>query len=75
MLIKIRFGFVANAVGLWDASLSKSLTFTRYSALPKEERMGKQKNLAMHKLVEEISSIRGVKCLQAPLLSDKKVSA
>ncbi|MFE8695909.1 UV DNA damage repair endonuclease UvsE [Cytobacillus sp. FJAT-53684] len=41
--MKIRFGFVANAIGLWDASPSKSLTFTRYSALSKEDRMEKLK--------------------------------
>jgi len=35
--MKIRFGFVANALGLWDASPSKTLTFSRYSALPKQE--------------------------------------
>lgn len=41
--MKIRFGYVANALGLWDASPSKTLTFTRYSALPKEERLEKLK--------------------------------
>lgn len=35
--MKIRFGYVANALGLWDASPSKALTFSRYSALPKQE--------------------------------------
>ena len=35
--MKIRFGYVANALGLWDASPSKALTFFRYSALPKQE--------------------------------------
>ena len=39
--MKIRFGYVANALGLWDASPSKSLTFARYSALPKQETNGK----------------------------------
>ncbi len=41
--MKIRFGYVASALGLWDASPSKSLTFTRYSMLPKDERMEKLK--------------------------------
>lgn len=41
--MKIRFGYVANAVGLWDASPSKTLTFTRYSMLPTNERMEKLK--------------------------------
>ncbi|WML42373.1 UV DNA damage repair endonuclease UvsE [Neobacillus sp. OS1-2] len=41
--MRIRFGYVANALGLWDASPSKALTFARYSALPKHERMEKLK--------------------------------
>ena len=41
--MRIRFGYVANVLGLWDASPSKTLTFTRYSALPKEERLEKLK--------------------------------
>jgi UV DNA damage endonuclease len=41
--MKIRFGYVANALGLWDASPSKTLTFTRYSMLPTNERMEKLK--------------------------------
>lgn len=41
--MKIRFGYVANALGLWDASPSKALTFSRYSALPKSERLEKLK--------------------------------
>lgn len=42
-MMRIRFGYVANALGLWDASPSKALTFARYSALPKHERMEKLK--------------------------------
>ncbi|WP_062105401.1 UV DNA damage repair endonuclease UvsE [Bacillus niameyensis] len=41
--MKIRFGYVANALGLWDASPSKALTFSRYSLLPKSERLEKLK--------------------------------
>ncbi|MDQ0157652.1 UV DNA damage repair endonuclease UvsE [Robertmurraya andreesenii] len=41
--MKIRFGYVANALGLWNASPSKALTFARYSALPKNERLEKLK--------------------------------
>lgn len=48
--MKIRFGYVANALGLWDASPSKSLTFARYSALPKEERMEKLKSVTAENL-------------------------
>ncbi len=48
--MKIRFGYVANALGLWNASPSKALTFTRYSALPKEERMDKLKEVTAQNL-------------------------
>lgn len=41
--MKIRFGYVASALGLWDASPSKTLTFTRYKTLSKSERMDKLK--------------------------------
>jgi UV DNA damage endonuclease len=43
--MKIRFGYVASALGLWDASPSKTLTFARYSALSKSERMDKLKSV------------------------------
>ena len=39
--MKIRFGYVASALGLWDVNPSKTLTFTRYSKLPRHERMEK----------------------------------
>ncbi|MBU8878245.1 UV DNA damage repair endonuclease UvsE [Bacillus sp. FJAT-29790] len=48
--MKIRFGYVANAVGLWDASPSKTLTFARYSALPKNERLEKLKSITAQNL-------------------------
>src|SRR5690606_15413773 len=50
-IMRIRFGYVANALGLWDASPSKSLTFARYSALPKEERMDKLKLITAQNLL------------------------
>ena len=37
----IRFGYVSTAISLWNASPSKTLTFTRYKQLDKEERMNK----------------------------------
>ncbi|WP_075981891.1 UV DNA damage repair endonuclease UvsE [Bacillus massilinigeriensis] len=49
--MKIRFGYVANAVALWDASPSKSLTFARYSALPKTERMEKLKEVTAQNIL------------------------
>ena len=48
--MKIRFGYVANALGLWDASPSKTLTFSRYSTLPKDERMEKLKSITAQNL-------------------------
>ncbi|WP_456273019.1 UV DNA damage repair endonuclease UvsE [Bacillus sp. AK031] len=36
--MQLRLGFVANALALWDASPSKTMTFKRYSELPAEER-------------------------------------
>ncbi|WP_438317332.1 UV DNA damage repair endonuclease UvsE [Sporosarcina sp. FA9] len=48
--MKIRFGYVANALGLWDASPSKTLTFTRYKTLSKSERMEKLKSVTAQNL-------------------------
>ncbi|MEH7345622.1 UV DNA damage repair endonuclease UvsE [Bacillus sp. JJ1532] len=48
--MKIRFGYVANALGLWDASPSKTVTFARYSTLPKDERMEKLKSITAQNL-------------------------
>jgi UV DNA damage endonuclease len=39
--VKVRIGFVANSLSLWDASPSKTLTFKRFTALPESERMDK----------------------------------
>ncbi len=39
--MKVRFGYVAHAMELWDASPSKTLTFKRYQTLPKNERLEK----------------------------------
>lgn len=48
--MKIRFGYVANALGLWDASPSKTLTFKRYQILPKQERLEKLKTITAQNL-------------------------
>ncbi|WP_066298568.1 UV DNA damage repair endonuclease UvsE [Bacillus sp. FJAT-29937] len=48
--MRIRFGYVANALGLWDASPSKTVTFARYSTLPKDERMEKLKSITAQNL-------------------------
>ena len=46
--MKIRFGYVSTAITLWDASPSKTLTFTRYQQLSEQER--KEKLLELTKL-------------------------
>lgn len=46
--MKIRFGYVSTAITLWDASPSKTLTFTRYQQLSEQER--REKLLALTKL-------------------------
>ncbi|MGM0830778.1 MAG: UV DNA damage repair endonuclease UvsE [Bacillota bacterium] len=43
--MKVRLGFVANSLSLWDASPAKTMTFKRYSVLPKEERMDRLKEV------------------------------
>ncbi|WP_282138383.1 UV DNA damage repair endonuclease UvsE [Rossellomorea aquimaris] len=43
--MKVRLGFVANSLSLWDASPAKTMTFKRYSDLPKEERMDRLKEV------------------------------
>lgn len=48
--MKIRFGYVANALGLWDSSPSKTITFTQYSKLPKKERIEKLKSITAQNL-------------------------
>jgi UV DNA damage endonuclease len=39
--MKIRFGYVSHAISLWEASPARTVTFTRYQQLRKEERMDK----------------------------------
>ncbi|WP_374055250.1 UV DNA damage repair endonuclease UvsE [Rossellomorea sp. FM04394] len=43
--MKVRLGFVANSLSLWDASPAKTMTYKRYSELPKEERMDRLKEV------------------------------
>ncbi|MGM0853810.1 MAG: UV DNA damage repair endonuclease UvsE [Bacillota bacterium] len=43
--MKVRLGFVANSLSLWDASPAKTMTYKRYSDLPKEERMDRLKEV------------------------------
>ncbi|MGE6754879.1 UV DNA damage repair endonuclease UvsE [Rossellomorea sp. NPDC071047] len=43
--MKVRLGFVANSLSLWDASPAKTMTYKRYTELPKEERMDRLKEV------------------------------
>lgn len=49
--MKIRFGFVAHALELWDASPSKTLTFTRYKQLGKDERFERLKAITYQNII------------------------
>ena len=39
--MKIRFGYVSHALSLWDCSPAKTLTFTRWKKMKKDERLDK----------------------------------
>jgi len=43
--MKIRFGYVSTAITLWEASPSRTLTFTRYSKMTETERVDKLMSL------------------------------
>ena len=48
--MRIRFGYVANALGLWDATPSGTLTFARYQKLSTLEREDKLKEVTARNL-------------------------
>lgn len=52
--MKIRFGYVSTAISLWEASPSRTVTFTRYQQLSKEEQSAKLLELT----AENIKSTR-----------------
>lgn len=39
--MKFRFGYVAHAISLWDATPAKTITFTRYQQLSRQDRLEK----------------------------------
>ncbi|AST93793.1 UV damage endonuclease UvsE [Sutcliffiella cohnii] len=53
----IRFGFVSQSVLLWEASPSKTLTFTRYKQLEKVERDAKLKEVTKINLQNTLRTI------------------
>ncbi|MDP4171303.1 MAG: UV DNA damage repair endonuclease UvsE, partial [Bacillota bacterium] len=48
--MKIRFGYVSHAISLWNASPAKTLTFTRYAQMDKEERLEKLRSVTKENL-------------------------
>lgn len=49
--MKIRFGYVSHALSLWDCSPSKTMTFTRWKELNKQERSEKLYNVTKQNLL------------------------
>ncbi|BCB05968.1 UV DNA damage repair endonuclease UvsE [Bacillus sp. KH172YL63] len=43
--MRVRLGFVANSLSLWDASPAKTMTFKRYTECPKNERLERLKEV------------------------------
>lgn len=48
--MKIRFGYVSHAISLWEASPARTLTFTRYQQLSKDEALEKLKSVTEQNL-------------------------
>jgi UV DNA damage endonuclease len=48
--MKIRFGYVAHAIHLWDASPAKTVTWTRYQQLNKQEQIEKRLHVTRQNL-------------------------
>lgn len=49
--MKIRFGYVANALGLFNASPSKTVTFKTYQSLSQTERRDKILNVTAQNIM------------------------
>lgn len=52
--MKIRFGYVSHALALWDCSPSKTMTFTRWKALEKQERKEKLYKITKQNLLHTL---------------------
>ncbi|WP_078378583.1 UV DNA damage repair endonuclease UvsE [Sutcliffiella halmapala] len=55
--MRIRFGFVGQVWNMWDASPSKTLTFTRYQQLSTEERQEKLLDVTRQNLTNTLRTI------------------
>lgn len=53
----IRFGYVANALSLWDSSPSKTVTFTNWKRLDKDNRLDKLQSTAKNNLNNTIRAL------------------
>ncbi|PHA00354.1 hypothetical protein COE51_07130 [Bacillus pseudomycoides] len=49
--MKIRFGYVSHALALWDCSPAKTMTFTRWEQLNKQERDEKLYDVAKQNIL------------------------
>ncbi|WP_369901692.1 UV DNA damage repair endonuclease UvsE [Bacillus manliponensis] len=52
--MNIRFGYVSHALALWDCSPSKTMTFTRWKALEKQERKEKLYKITKQNLLHTL---------------------
>ncbi|WP_173917875.1 UV DNA damage repair endonuclease UvsE [Halobacillus sp. Marseille-Q1614] len=53
----VRFGYVANALNLYDGSPSKTMTFARYQKLPKQERADQLERITRTNLENTIRAL------------------
>ncbi|RSK29464.1 UV DNA damage repair endonuclease UvsE [Bacillus sp. HMF5848] len=55
--MRVRFGYVAQALSIWDGSTAKTLTFTRWSKMKKTEREDKLKEVTFTNLQNTMRAI------------------
>ncbi|WP_082235674.1 UV DNA damage repair endonuclease UvsE [Halobacillus massiliensis] len=63
----IRFGYVANALNLYDSSPSKTMTFSRYQKLPEQERQDQLERITRTNLENTIRALHYNIAHQIPL--------
>lgn len=63
----IRFGYVSTSLTLWEASPSRTITFTRYKKLTKEERKEKLLSITKENLQNTIRTLLFNAAYQIPL--------
>lgn len=55
--MKIRFGYVSHALSLWECSPAKTLTYTRWKALGKDEQMEKLLDVTKQNLMNTLRAV------------------